>query len=138
MAADRTEGTPALRTPTPQEQTALGIAVEDLAWQWARRLGATAPRPFGHNTDAALDAGAAQATAQALRLIASTADTWSLIHATTAQGTWPAARPGTAPGEWTRAQVLAHLADAGMPIGADTWSAYVARAQAPAPARRIG
>lgn len=138
MAADRTESTPALRTPTPQEQTELGIAVEDLAWQWARRLGATAPRPFGHNTDPVLDAGAAQATAQALRLIASTAETWSLIHTTTAQGPGPAARPAPGPGEWTREQVLAHLAEAGMPVAPDTWSAYVSRGQAPAPLRRVG
>ncbi|KQC35060.1 hypothetical protein UK82_28530 [Frankia sp. ACN1ag] len=39
---------------------------------------------------------------------------------------------------WTRDQVLAYLADAGRPLTADTWSGYVTRAQAPAPARRVG
>jgi len=40
--------------------------------------------------------------------------------------------------EWTREQVLAYLAEAGMPVAADTWSGYVSRGQAPAPARRVG
>lgn len=39
---------------------------------------------------------------------------------------------------WTRAEVLAYLDSAGTPLGAETWSGYVSRGQAPAPVRRIG
>lgn len=43
-----------------------------------------------------------------------------------------------APEEWTTDQVLEYLTAAGRPIARSTWEAYVARDQAPAPARRIG
>ncbi len=40
--------------------------------------------------------------------------------------------------ELTTDQVLAYLAEHGRQITPSTWRAYVARGQAPAPARRIG
>jgi hypothetical protein len=43
------------------------------------------------------------------------------------------------PGDWwTTEDVLAFLASAGAPITRRTWSAYVARGQAPAPDRMFG
>ncbi|MFY1599537.1 hypothetical protein [Micromonospora sp. WMMD737] len=39
--------------------------------------------------------------------------------------------------EWTTEQVLAYLAEQGRPVTAKTWSGYVSRGQAPAPARHI-
>ncbi|CUU60852.1 hypothetical protein Ga0074812_14852 [Parafrankia irregularis] len=83
-------------------------------------------------------------------------DLWAIRHADTAgvrrlayAGTehWCAIPGGTLPHPdttagserlWTRDDVLAYLDSVGAPVGADTWSGYVSRDQAPAPARRIG
>lgn len=39
---------------------------------------------------------------------------------------------------WTTDDVLTYLRSVGAPISRSTWSAYVARGQAPAPARTFG
>jgi hypothetical protein len=47
-------------------------------------------------------------------------------------------RRDPAPVEWTTADVVAYLAEQGQPMSASGWRSYVARGQAPAPARRVG
>lgn len=72
-------------------------------------------------------ATAAMSDAQRIAGIRDVLDALDLVDAGDADGA-----------EWTTEQVLAWLAEQGSPVTAKTWSGYVSRGQAPAPARRIG
>ncbi|WP_152990081.1 AlpA family transcriptional regulator [Frankia sp. ACN1ag] len=127
------------REPTDGERQELHDDVLGLAWTWARRLAdlqpADGPRSVydGGETE---QRAATAARGHALELLAEAATAAAvddLRHAGE-----PPVPPAPAVAMWTRDQVLAHIAAAGEPISADTWSSYVSRGQAPTPTRHIG
>ncbi|CAI7974353.1 hypothetical protein FRAHR75_1310013 [Frankia sp. Hr75.2] len=126
------------RDPTRQERDLLREQVLDLAWTWARTLAdlADEDKPWSvYDGAQEQQRTSTAARARALELLAAVATEAARDDASFAGETLSAAGPAPA---WTREDVLAYLTEAGAPVGADTWSGYVSRGQAPAPTRRIG